>query len=40
MLDYDIVEEMGFLTLSSTVIASEKFEAEDKKEAEKAEGDW
>ena len=39
-LHYDIVEETGFLSLNSTVIVLEKTEADNKKEAEKAEGDW
>ena len=39
-LYYDIIEETGFLSLSSAVIGLEKFEADKKKEAEKAEGDW
>ncbi len=37
---YDIAEEGGFLMLNSTVILSEQFDDEKKKEAEKAEGDW
>ncbi len=40
VLRYDIVEEEGFLSLASTVITLEKTEADNKKEAEKAEGDW
>ena len=39
-LYYDIVEEKGVLVLNSKVITLEKFEADKKKEAEKAEGDW
>ncbi len=39
-LFYDIAKEIGDLSLSSTVITSELVEAEKKKEAEKAEGDW
>lgn len=37
---YDIAEEYGFLMLNSTVILSEQFEDEKRREAEKAEGDW
>lgn len=39
-LYYDTVEEWGFLTLHSPVILLEQSEAEKKKEAEKAKGDW
>jgi len=39
-LHYDIAEEEGFLSLASTVISLEKTKADNKKEAEKAEGDW
>ena len=40
LLTYDYMEEEGFLTLASTPIGMEKMQADEKKEAEKAEGDW
>ncbi len=40
MVVYDIVEEKGYLGIISTIIQGEQTEAQKKKEAEKAEGDW
>lgn len=39
-LSYDAAEEVGSLLLSSAAITLEKTEADNKKEAKKAEGDW
>jgi len=39
-LSYDLIEEEGFLYLSSNYIIDESIEAEKKKQLEKAEGDW
>ena len=40
MLVYDLMDEDGYLTLSSTPLAFEQMEAKKKQEAEKAAGDW
>ncbi len=40
LLKYDYVEEEGYLSLNSTSIVMERTQAEQKEEAEKAEGDW
>lgn len=39
-LNYDYMEEEGYLVLSSTVLAMKKTATEEKKEAEKAAGDF
>jgi len=40
LLNYDYIEEKGYLILASTPISMEKTKAQEEKEAEKAEGDW
>lgn len=37
---YDVAEEEGYLAIVSTAISDEQIEAQKKKEAEKAAGDW
>jgi len=40
ILAYDYVDEDGYLAIGSTPLTIEKMEAQKKKEAEKAAGDW
>ena len=40
MLNYDFAEEEGNLSINSTLIMVERFQAKQKEEAEKAAGDW
>lgn len=40
MLQYDFADEKGFLAISSTPLAFEQLEAQNKQQAEKAKGDW